>query len=259
MTRHASMNRAYRLVWNQALNLWTPVAECARGRGKAGRALAVPAALALSASLLHAAPQGGQIVSGAGQITQSGATTTITQSSQNLSVNWQGFNTTAQETVNFVQPSATAIAVNRIYDTNGTQFFGRLNANGQVYLINPNGILFGSSAQVNVGGLVASTLDLADAQLGSAARSFSGAGTGSVVNQGTLNGRYVALLGNTVRNEGTIAAPGGTVALGAGSAVTLTFADNQLVQMQVDQNTLNNLAENGGLIQASGGMVLLSA
>ena len=72
-------------------------------------------------------------------------------------LNWRSFNTSAGETVNFVQPSASAIAVNRILDTSGTQFFGRLQANGQVYLINPNGILFGASAQGNVGGPVAST------------------------------------------------------------------------------------------------------
>ncbi|MFX6899795.1 filamentous hemagglutinin N-terminal domain-containing protein, partial [Acinetobacter baumannii] len=71
------------------------------------------------------------------------------------------------EKVNFVQPSASAIAVNRIQDVNATQFMGQLNANGQVYLINPNGILFGAGAQVNVGSLVASTLDINDAALGS--------------------------------------------------------------------------------------------
>jgi filamentous hemagglutinin family protein len=84
----------------------------------------------------QAEPIGGQVSAGTGSVTQSGVTTTINQSSQNLALNWQ-------ETVNFLQPSATAIAVNRIFDTNGTQILGRLNANGQVYLINPNGILFG--------------------------------------------------------------------------------------------------------------------
>ena len=104
--------------------------------------------------LTYAEPSGGVVSSGTGQITHSGNVTTIDQTSQNLSINWQTFNTSHQETVNFVQPSASAIAVNRIADTNGTQFFGQLNANGQVYLINPNGIVFGPGAQVNVGGLV---------------------------------------------------------------------------------------------------------
>jgi filamentous hemagglutinin family protein len=91
----------------------------------------------------QAEPIGGQVSAGTGSVTQSGVTTTINQSSQNLALNWQSFNIAPQETVNFLQPSATAIAVNRIFDTNGTQILGRLNANGQVYLINPNGILFG--------------------------------------------------------------------------------------------------------------------
>jgi filamentous hemagglutinin family protein len=131
-------------------------------------------------------------------------TTTINQASQNLSLNWHSFNIAPQETVNFLQPSATAIAVNRIFDTNGTQILGRLNANGQVYLINPNGILFGQDALVNVGALVASTLGVNDASLNGSSRTFSGTGTGSIVNQGTINaagsggsGGYVALLGNS--------------------------------------------------------------
>lgn len=266
MKRHASMNRIYRLVWSRVQNAWIAVSETARGRGKSGRTkplsrrglIATAMALAF-APLAQAAPAGGQVTAGDGSIAQSGATTTINQTSQNLSLSWQSFDTATQETVNFVQPSASAIAVNRIYDTNGTQFFGHLNANGQVYLINPNGILFGTGSQVNVSGLVASTLDVSDASLNSASRSFSGNGTGSVVNQGSINGRYVALLGNTVSNQGSITANGGAAALGAGSAVTLTFADNSLVHMQVDQSTLDNLAGNGGLIRADGGMVLMSA
>ncbi len=268
------MNRVYRLIWSRVWNAWIAVGETARGRGKGpGRKLKLMAAAALSltTALAQAAPVDGQVVTGAGSISQSGATTTIQQSSQNLSLTWKSFNIAAQETVNFVQPSAAAIAVNRIFDTNGTQILGRLNANGQVYLINPNGILFGQGAQVNVGALVASTLDLNDASLNGNTRAFSGNGTGSIINQGTINatgsgngadgakGGYVALLGNTVSNQGTITAPQGTVALGAGSAATLTFNGNGLVQMQVDQSVLNSLAENGGLIRADGGIVIMNA
>ena len=256
------MNHIYRIVWNQVLNAWVAVAESARGRGKGASRKLVAAALSLTASFAQAAPAGGQVVSGAGNIAQSGSTTTITQSSQNLSLNWQSFNIAKQETVNFVQPSASAIAVNRIFDTNGSQILGQLNANGQVYLINPNGILFGQGAQVNVGALVASTLNLNDASLNSAMRSFSGTGAGSIVNQGTINaarGGYVALLGNTVSNQGAITAPLGTVALGAGNAVTLNFNGNSLVKMQIDQSVLNSLADNGGLINADGGLVVMSA
>jgi len=287
MSRHASVNRVYRLVWNQVRSAWVPVAETARGRGKSGRAKSVSTygvvagvSLAL-ASLAHASgapppcaspacgigavsasshPIGGQVVSGRGRISQAGDTTTIQQSSQNLFLDWLSFNVGSQETVNFVQPSANAIAVNEISSINGSQILGHLNANGEVWLVNPNGIVFGQGAQVNVGGLVASTLN--EVSFNGNAASFSSNGTGSIENEGTINsanGGYVALLGNHVSNEGAINAKLGTVALGAGSAATLSFNGDSLVKMQVDQSTLKNLAENGGVIQADGGTVILSA
>ena len=96
-----------------------------------------------------------------------------------------------------------------------------------MWLINPNGVLFGRGAQVNVGGLIASTLDWPTPPSTLDSRTFSGAGTGSIVNEGTIraaDGGYVALLGNRVVNHGIISAQLGTVALGAGSAETLTFS-----------------------------------
>lgn len=179
MHRHASLNRVYRLVWSHVHKTWVVVSETARGRGKRAsrKLLLATSALAAALSAAHpaqAGPTGGQVTAGSGSIAQSAGTTTINQSSQNLSLLWTSFNTGAAETVNFVQPSAQAIAVNRITDTNATQFMGKLNANGQVYLINPNGVLFGTGSQVNVGGLVASTLDVKDASLKDGARQFSG-------------------------------------------------------------------------------------
>lgn len=263
MHRHASLNRIYRLIWSHVHRTWVAVSEVTRGKGKrTGRKLLAVTMMAAISHMAHAGPASGQVTAGSGNIAQSGNTTTVTQSSQNLSLNWQSFNTTAAETVNFVQPSASAVAVNRVLDTNPTKFLGHLNANGQVYLINPNGVLFGAGSQINVGGLVASTFDINDSGLNGAARNFSGNGTGSIINQGSINtsnGGYVAFIGNSVSNQGSIAAPAGTVALGAGSDVTLSFAGNSLLKMQVNQSTLNNLAENGGLIRADGGAVLMSA
>src|SRR6185437_9746807 len=153
---------------------------------KGGARKLVLAALSLASVAAQAGPSGGQVVAGNGQISSSATTTTITQSSQNLSLNWRSFNIAPQETVDFVQPSASAVAVNHIFDTNGTQILGHLNANGQVYLINPNGILFGRGSVVNVGGIVASTLNPTEATSSSATRSFSGSGSGSVSNEGTI-------------------------------------------------------------------------
>jgi filamentous hemagglutinin family protein len=268
MKRHGAMNRIFRLVWSQVSQVWVAVPEVSRGQGKSSRSKLIGVAMfSLFGGLnAQAGPTGAQVAAGTGAVIQVGSTTTVTQSSQNLTLNWKNFNIAPTETVNFVQPSAAAIVVNRIYDTNGSQILGRLNANGQVFLINPNGVLFGAGAQINVGGLVASTLDLSDASLGSNSRSFSGNSTDSVINMGSINatgasgtGGFVALLGNSVSNQGSISAPQGTVALGAGSKATLTFQNNSLVKLQIDQSMLNSLSENSGFIHAGGGLVLMSA
>ena len=265
-------NRIYRLIWSQALQTWIAVSETTRGRGKQSGNLTAAARSVTAASLLllsplaQAGPEGGQVVSGSGSIRASGSngqsTTTIKQASDKLSINWQSFNVGKAESVNFVQPSASALAVNRIFDTQGSQILGRINANGQVWLINPNGVIFGKDAQINVGGLLASTLNPDDASIGSARSNFSGSSTARVMNLGSINtaqGGYVAMLGHSVSNFGQISAPGGTVAMGAGSAVSLNFGGSKLLGLQVNSNQVGALAENGGLIQADGGQVLLSA
>src|ERR1700722_11795031 len=264
MNRHGSMNRHYRLVWNSAHSTWIPIAENApnRRRGR-GAACSMAATLALVVPLAQASPGGGKVVSGTGSISQTGNSTNIQQSSQSLSIDWQSFNVSAQQSVDFIQPSASAVAVNRIIGANGSLILGHLSANGQIFLVNPNGILFGKGAQVNVGGLVASTLELNDPSLAGSSRSFSGsAAAGSVVNEGTItatNGGYAALLGNHVVNQGVITAQLGTVALGAGSALTLTFSGSSLVHVQVDRSVLKSVADNGGLLQADGGRVVMTA
>ena len=220
MHSHASLNRVYRLVWSALHQTWVVASELAGGRGKGSSTPLLSAALLASLSGgAAAAPQGGQVVGGSGSISTSGSTgqstTTINQASDKLSINWQSFNVGKTESVNFVQPSASAIAVNRILDTQGSQILGNVNANGQVWLINPNGVLFGKDAQINVGGLVASTLNPDDASIGSARSNFSGNSTAGVVNFGQINttqGGYVALLGHSASNQGSISAPGGTAA-----------------------------------------------
>ena len=287
------MNRIYRLVWNRTLRVLQVASEFTRSRTKGGRnahggrhraawLAAVPlslpllalaatpstgittttAALTATAVAANALPTGGQVTNGSGRLAQHGDTLTVTQQSQILSLNWLTFNIGSQSTVDFVQPDASAVAVNRIADTNGSQIFGHLDANGQVFLINPNGVLFGQGAQVNVGGLVASTLNVDDSALGSGSLSFSGAGKGKITNLGTINvtgGGYVALLGNQVSNQGAIHAQLGSVALAGGSAVTLNFDGDKLVSVRVDQSVLDALAQNGQLIEADGGNVWMTA
>ncbi|WP_158601891.1 YDG domain-containing protein [Pararobbsia silviterrae] len=269
------MNHIYRLRWSISLKQWVVASECARrrpGRGfrASGRNAAHAMALLVAAGALlldspayaGGGPTGGKVTSGIGTISQSGSTTTIDQSSQTLQLSWQSFNVGAAQTVNFVQPGSSALAVNRIYDMTPSTILGHLNANGQVWLINPNGVLFGPSAQVNVGGIVASTLDVGADGLSGNTRQFSGNGKGSVVNQGTIavaDGGYTVLLGNKVSNQGVITARLGTIALAGGSAATLTFDGSQLLHVQVDASTLNNLAENRQLLVADGGQVIMTA
>ncbi|WP_233834120.1 MBG domain-containing protein [Paraburkholderia sp. ZP32-5] len=272
------MNHAYRVVWNASQGIWQAVSELARASGgKSGRSKAARRTRAMVVALFPlgvalpawaagigatALPTGGTVTSGAAGISRSGSSLTVNQTSQNASLGWQSFNIGSQATVNFVQPNAQAVAVNRIGGSNGSVILGHLNANGQVFLINPNGVLFGKGAQVNVGGLVASTLDVSDDSIGSGSLTFSGSGTGSVINRGTITaapGGYVALVGNRVMNVGTIGAQLGSVALAGGSAVTLSFDSNRLVNVLVDQSTLNNLVKNGELIEADGGHVWMTA
>lgn len=258
------MNRAYRLVWSGSHCAFLPVPEFARSCGKAVTVRSVRSlgaiVLATLSCVAYALPTGGQISAGQGAIAANGADMTVTQRSQNLAINWQSFGIGASESVTFAQPNASAIALNRVLGADPTQIYGKLSANGQVWLLNPNGVLFGGGAQVNVGGLVASTLNISDADFLAGKRTFNGTG-GSVVNQGNItaaDGGYVAMLGGKVSNEGVIQARLGTVALGAGKQVTLDFAGDKLLNLQVDQGAIDALVQNKQLIQADGGTVLLS-
>ncbi|MFG6430456.1 YDG domain-containing protein [Roseateles sp. LYH14W] len=269
------MNRAFRLVWNDALGAFVAVAEHVGGRGKgrsgASRAVAgaVMAGAALSAFAQQAPPaptalpQGGVVTQGQAQLQQSGARLDVNQTTGKAAINWQSFDIGAQAQVNFKQPDAKSVALNRVVGSDVSQIFGKLTSNGQVMLVNPNGIVFGKGAQVDVGGLVASTLHLADEDFMAGRSRFTrGAVAGAVVNQGSLSAAaagYVALLAPEVRNEGVISARLGTVALAGGDAVTLNFDGAQLLGVKVEAATIQTLIDNRQAIVADGGQVILAA
>jgi filamentous hemagglutinin family protein len=296
MKSHASMNRIYRLVWNAALSLWVAVAENAKGRGKGGSPrssvlfgstpgggaesgsdgsgftlnTACRAALVLLTSLAAVTHEAraadaanASVTAGAGNVSTLGNTTAINQASQRLAIDWTSLSTRANEALVFSQPNASAIALNRIIGSSPSEFLGSLTANGQVFILNPNGVLFGAGSQVNVGGLVASTLNMSNADFMAGNNVFTNSGgNGSVVNQGTMtaaNGGYLALLAPEVRNEGVMTASLGTALLAAGNKVTLNLDNGSLLGYSIDQGAINALAENKQLIQADGGQVLLSA
>lgn len=218
--------------------------------------------LALASVAQAEPPSGGVVTSGTATIVQSGDSTVITQATPNVAINWQDFSIGSGESVQFVQPGTSSIALNRVLGANPSVILGSLTSNGRVFLLNPNGILFGQGSTVNVGGLVASTMSLTDADFQAGNYAFTNAGSGSVVNLGSItasDGGFVALMGKSVSNQGVIAARLGTVALAAGEAVTMDIAGDGMLNVAVSLGAVNALAENGGLIRADGGRVLMTA
>ena len=226
--------------------------------------------LAVTAKLLlificinaYALPIGGQLSSGNAVISNNSNSMIINQSTSNAVINWQSFSIGRNEAVQFVQPNSSSIALNRVTGSDPTSILGSLSSNGKIFLVNPNGLLFGKDAQVNVGGLLASTLNISDSDFSAGNYNFSGTSNRAILNQGTISanidGSYVALLGSNVNNVGTIVARLGTVALASGTDLTLDLAGDSLLNVTVNQGAVNALIHNGGLLQADGGLVLLT-
>ena len=210
-----------------------------------------------------ALPTGGQIVSGQGGIAQTGTSMTVTQQTDRLIAYWNTFNIGRDASVTFRQPGSSSVALNRVLGQTPSQIYGRLSANGQVFLVNPAGIYFSPTAQVNVRGLVASTLNITDDNFLAGNHAFARSGTaGRIVNEGTItaaDGGYVAFLSPAISNTGEIDAVNGTVAMAAGDRVNLDFAGDRLINFTILQGAVDALIENGGLIRADGGTVILSA
>ncbi|MDZ4255093.1 MAG: filamentous hemagglutinin N-terminal domain-containing protein [Sulfuritalea sp.] len=208
-------------------------------------------------------PDGGRVTAGAASISQSGARMDVTQTTDRAVLEWNRFDIGAAAQVNCAQPSASSISLNRVLAGEASQIYGRLTANGQVWLINPAGVMFGPGSRVDVGGLVASTLDTLDADfLAGKAKIQRNGATGKIVNQGeiaTADGGLVALLAPEVRNEGIISARLGNVVLAAGERVTLDAGADGFLKVAVDPATISAVVENRHVIQADGGQVLMSA
>src|SRR3990172_1027828 len=210
-----------------------------------------------------ALPTGGEVAAGSASISQPNAQTMqVTQGTQKAILNWQGFSIGVSETVNFLQPNTSAVALNRVLGNSGSEIFGRLTANGQIFLVNPNGVVFGRTASVDVGGIAATTLNIRDQDFLSGNYFFERNGSaGSVVNQGYIlaPGGYAALIGPRVTNEGLISARLGSVALAAGDRVSLDMIGDGLISVTVNQAAVEAAAVNKGTIEADGGSVVMTA
>jgi filamentous hemagglutinin family protein len=202
-------------------------------------------------------------------------TTQINQTSGQAIINWNGFSIDVNELVRFVQPGADAVALNKVIGADPSAILGQMIANGSVFLVNPNGVLFAPGSSVDVGSLLATTFDINNDDFMAGRYNFAqadGAASSSVVNKGQIkvadNG-FVFLVAPGVGNEGLIIANLGKVALGAGNSMTVDFDGNNLISYEVSGKVLENvigpdgapmssLVRNSGTISANGGKVLLT-
>lgn len=224
-------------------------------------------AMALGGSV-QAMPSGGTIRSGNGSIVEQGQTMTVQQNSNRMAIDWTQFNIAKNETVRYAQPDKNAVALNRVTGGQQSLIEGNLNANGHVFLVNPNGVVFGKNASVDVGGLVASTARLADDTMnhfGSSQDSLNLAvdneNNAAVINEGIIKaqGGLVALHASNVENSGTITDDGGTVALTAAKNLNLSSDADGKLNFTVDGTLARAQSLNSGTLKADGGYVVMTA
>lgn len=244
--------------------------------------LSLLATTALSASLcawpvLAAGPEGETVAARNAAISRpDGQTTTINQFSQRAIVDWRQFHVSEDHTVNFIQPGADAVILNRINGGEPSRIMGTLNANGTVMLVNPDGILFGPNSRIDVGGLVATTHDIANDDFMAGRYRFNQPGnpSASIVNEGLItarNGGVAALVAPGVRNSGIISARLGQVGLASANEFTLDLFGDSLIKLKIDDaiidqvidvatgQPMNALVDNQGTLSAHGGQVALTA
>jgi filamentous hemagglutinin family protein len=217
-----------------------------------------------------ALPQNGTVVGGNSTITKPNATTMqINQTTDKSIINWKGYSIGANEKVQYIQPGSGSISLNRVVGIDPSLIYGQLSANGQVWVINPNGLLIGNGAKINVGGFLGSTLDINDNDFMNGNYNFiNTTGTiSSITNQGNIssaNGGYVVLISPSITNNGAITTNLGNTYLASGDEVTLTFQGNSPISISIDKSTAENILseaniQNTGTIIANGGEVILSA
>ena len=223
--------------------------------------LAMGLVLGLASGIAAANPTGQQVLRGEVAFASEGNQLTVTNS-PNAIIQWSQFNIAENEITRFQQQSAESAVLNRVMDMNPSEILGQLTSNGRVFLINPNGVVFGENAVVDVAALVASSLGLSDQDFLNGNFNFTGSsGAGSVNNTGTLragaNGNVILIAPN-VSNGGTIeVGQGGDIVLAAGQQLTLTDWNNPSVQFQLQAPA--DRVVNLGQLNADGGAARLFA
>ncbi|MFM2102913.1 MAG: hypothetical protein RIR05_1899, partial [Bacteroidota bacterium] len=211
----------------------------------------------------NALPTNPNVTSGSATFNQTTNQLTINQATDKLITNWSSFNIGRDATVTFNQPSSLSSALNRVNSSDPSYIFGKLNANGQVILLNQSGVIFGNGAKFDAGTFIATTLNIKDTDFLNGKMIFEKDGyAGSITNYGDLSafkGGAVALIAPQIINNGTITAESGTAALLSGNKVTLSLNGNKLVKYTIDEGALNSYIENNNAIKVDDGTVILSA
>jgi filamentous hemagglutinin family protein len=221
-------------------------------------------ALALQPVLACSLPMGGTLSAGQASVASTSQQVIVNQTSPRAVIDWNSFNVGQNENVQFKDPSASAITLNRIHDSRSSFIDGQLFANGNVWLINPNGIAFGKDTQVNVGGLLASTSAIANSDFMAGNYRFTPGGNagGQVTNAGSItvaDTGLVTMVAPQVINSGAITARLGKVQMGAGDSFTLDLYGDGLINLAASPTVISELAANQGTISADGGTVSLTA
>ena len=235
--------------------------------------LNVLAAIFLRISIAQASgPVGGVVQTGAATITssQNGQSTTIVQTTPKTSINWNQFSIDQGSRVTFIQPNAASIALNRVTGNMPSQISGQLLANGQVWILNPNGVLINRTGEINTASFLATTNALSDQnfQSGNYQFTFGGVANSYVSNYGSIivaDGGYAVLSGNAIRNNGLIQANLGSVVLAGAQSMTVDLLGNRLISFAINDAVTQTpedglaLINNTGKVSANGGQVLLTA
>lgn len=288
----ASLNHVYRLVWSKVQQALVAVAEGTRTSGKSSlngqvndskesgsrhslrgiafttdtkwRVVIASAFTAVCMPMSSFADT--NVVAGvvAGDLAIKDISATHTQYTHTANVNivnFYKFGVLEGHQLDVVMPDAGR-ALYRVLGNSASEIMGKLNSNGSLFLINQNGVLFGPNAQVNVGNIVASTLNISNDDFLQGRYHFSGGDiSGSVVNKGVIKAQdegYIVMLGKTVENTGTLVASNGSVVLAAAKEAVLDFYGNGLVRANLTAQAVEGIVKNSGLIQANGGIVQLA-
>ena len=217
--------------------------------------------------IAYAMPQGEVIRSGKGEITRQDKDMTVNQDSKRLAIDWSGFDIANDERVTFRQPDKDSVALNRVVGDAASVIDGTLSGNGHVYVINPNGVLFGKNASVDVGSLVASTARISDSDMTNFANAdgitmaIPEDSSAKVINAGTIRaeGGLVVLHAAEVENSGTITNPEGTTALAAAKNLSLSADTAGKINFTVDGALAKAKALNSGVLKADGGYLVMTA